>query len=143
MTQRLKFQLKQIKDGDTLVGNDCDRIELIRLYGIDCPELAQRPYGDKARQRLQQLLQPYEEIEIIEIDRDRHDRLIGEVWVVDGCINTQMLSEGHAVAYRKHLHDEFKLRYLASEAIARRGKLNFWRQVRPEMPWEYRYRHPR
>ncbi|NJL85355.1 MAG: hypothetical protein HC886_04310 [Leptolyngbyaceae cyanobacterium SM1_1_3] len=46
-------------------------MELIRLYGIDCPELAQRPYGDKARQRLQQLLQPYEEIEIIEIDRDR------------------------------------------------------------------------
>ncbi|MGP1374877.1 MAG: thermonuclease family protein [Almyronema sp.] len=143
MNQRLKFQLQQIKDGDTLIGSHDGQVDLIRLYGIDCPELGQHPYGNKARQRLQQLLTPYDQMEVIKIDRDRHGRLIGEVWVVDGCINTQLLCEGHAVAYRKHLHDEYKLRYLASEAIARRSKLNFWRQAHPEMPWEYRYRHPR
>ncbi|NEQ32291.1 MAG: thermonuclease family protein [Leptolyngbya sp. SIO4C5] len=143
MTQRLKFRLKQIKDGDTLVGSHAEQTESIRLYGIDCPELAQQPYGEKARRRLQQLLKPYKEIEVIEVDRDRHGRLVGEVWVADGCINTQLLCEGYAVAYRKHLRDEYRLRYLASEAIARRSKLNFWRQVRPQMPWEYRYHHPR
>jgi endonuclease YncB( thermonuclease family) len=141
--QRLHFQLQSVKDGDTIVASTGDHTEIIRFYGIDCPELAQAPYGEKARQRIQKLLEPYDKIDVIELDRDQHNRLVGEVWVEDGCINTQLLSEGHAVAYRKHLRDEFCDRYLEAESIARHNHLNFWRQPQPQMPWEYRHQHPR
>ncbi|MEO1402952.1 MAG: thermonuclease family protein [Cyanobacteria bacterium J06635_1] len=140
---RLRFYLNHIKDGDTIIASTTDanaQTETIRFYGIDCPELDQQPYGEIARQRIGQLLEPYNEIEVLEVDRDRHGRLVGEVWVTDGCLNTQLLSEGLAVAYRKHLHGEFQKRYLEAESTARRSRLNFWKQRDPEMPWQYRYR---
>jgi micrococcal nuclease len=138
----IAFQLDRVKDGDTIIASLDGTTETIRFYGIDCPELAQRPYGEQARRRIEKLLEPYDTIEIIEMDRDRHDRLVAEVWVEDGCINTQLLSEGHAVAYRKHLKGDFTQRYIDAEAIARRAKLNFWKQAKPQMPWEYRYQNP-
>ncbi|ASC71859.1 Micrococcal nuclease [Halomicronema hongdechloris C2206] len=139
---RHSFHLNVIKDGDTLIASGNNITESVRLYGIDCPELAQAPYGEAARQRIQKLLEPYDTIEVIEVDRDRHGRLVGEVWVEDGCINTQLLAEGHAVAYGRHLKGEFRDRYVQAEAIARKARLNFWQQPRPEMPWDYRQRHP-
>ena len=140
---RLHFYLNHVKDGDTIVVTTSTadaQTETIRFYGIDCPELDQHPYGEMARRRIVQLLAPYDEIEVVKVDRDRHRRLVGEVWVADGCLNTQLLSEGLAVAYRKHLHGEFQKRYLEAEATARRNRLNFWQQRDPEMPWQYRYR---
>ncbi|MDJ0703569.1 MAG: thermonuclease family protein [Leptolyngbyaceae cyanobacterium MO_188.B28] len=141
--ERIKFHIEQVKDGDTIVATHKGATENIRLYGVDCPELAQAPYGKTSRQRLQKLLEPYEEIEVIEVDRDRYGRLVGEVWVSDGCINTQMLCEGHAVAYVRHLRNAYRRRYLDAEAIARRAKLQFWKQPNPMMPWEYRRLNPR
>ena len=140
---RISVHLNYVKDGDTLVVSTPGETESVRLYGIDCPELAQTPFGDRARARIQALLEPYEDLALIEVDRDRHGRLVAEVWVEDGCINTQLLSEGHAVAYVRHLKGEFRDRYLAAEATARNARLNFWKQPNPEMPWDYRRRNPR
>lgn len=140
---KLQFYLNHVKDGDTLIASTKSQTEAIRLYGIDCPELAQHPYGELARQRLQSLLAPYRFFEAVPIDRDRHGRLVAEVWVADGCINTQLLSEGHAIAYVRHLMPGYRERYLAAEAIARQAGLNFWQQPQPLLPWEYRQRHPR
>ncbi|HEY9737228.1 MAG TPA: thermonuclease family protein [Trichocoleus sp.] len=147
-TSRQRFNLNHIKDGDTLIASTQVpgkplRTEAIRLYGIDCPELAQHPYGERARQRIRTLLAPYRSIEAVAVDRDSHDRLVAEIWVEDGCINTQLLAEGHAIAYVRHLTGEYRERYLTAEAIARKAKLNFWSQLEPEPPWAYRKRNPR
>ncbi|MEM6591994.1 MAG: thermonuclease family protein [Cyanobacteria bacterium P01_C01_bin.73] len=140
---RISAHLNHVKDGDTLIVSTDSKTESVRLYGIDCPELAQKPYGDQARSRIRNLLAPYDTLKIVAVDRDRHGRLVAEVWVADGCINTQLLSEGYAVAYVRHLRDEFRDRYLSAEATAREARLNFWQQSHPEMPWDYRRRHPR
>jgi micrococcal nuclease len=146
-TPRLRFQLNSIKDGDTLIaslaGQGNGPIESIRLYGIDCPELAQQPYGKLARQRIQSLLAPYRSFEAVAVDRDSHGRLVAELWVTDGCINTQLLAEGYAVAYLRHLKTPYRERYLSAETTARKARLNFWSQAEPEPPWEYRRRNPR
>lgn len=139
----MKFKLDYVKDGDTLVVSNDSLVESVRLYGIDCPELAQEPYGHLARQRILQLLEPYKQIDVIEVNRDSYNRLVGEVWVIDGCINTQLLGEGYAVAYRRHLRDEYRDRYLQAEANARKYRLQFWSQPNLEMPWDYRRRNPR
>ena len=136
--------LEHIKDGDTLVVSTADQQEIVvRLYGIDCPELAQRPFGHEARARVKELLPNHARLDIIEVDRDSHGRLVAEVWTADDCLNTQLLREGHAVAYRYHLHGEFKDRYLQAAAIAQAAKRQFWRQLHPEMPRDFRRRNPR
>lgn len=141
---RQAVTLEHIKDGDTLVVRTTDHREIVvRLYGIDCPELAQEPFGDAARVRVGALLAPHTRLEMVEVDRDSHGRLVAEVWVADCCVNTQLLQEGYAVAYRYHLHGEFKPRYLQAEAIAQAKKLQFWSQPHPEMPRDFRRRHPR
>jgi micrococcal nuclease len=132
--------LEHIRDGDTLVVKIGTEITDLRLYGIDCPELDQEPYGRLARSRLQEFLTLHAELEVIELDRDHYDRLVGEVWVGKCCINTQLLREGFAVAYRFHLQGKYRQRYITAEAIAKRQKLQFWSQPEPEMPWEYRRR---
>lgn len=132
--------LEKIKDGDTLIVRIDTQLEIIRLYGIDCPELGQKPYGKQARSRIEQLLQPYHEIDAIAINRDSYNRLIAEIWVADICINTQLLLEGYAVAYYRHLVGEYRQRYIEAETIARTNKLKFWSQPKIEMPWNYRKR---
>ena len=139
----MRFYLDYIKDGDTLVVSKDSLVEDVRLYGIDCPELDQKPYGDLARKRLAHLLEPYDEIEVIQVDRDHYNRIVGEVWVERNCINTQLLSEGYAFAYRRYLKGEYRERYLQAEEIARRHKLQFWREPNFEKPWDYRYRNRR
>lgn len=132
--------LEKIKDGDTLIVRVDSQIKTIRLYGIDCPELGQKPYGKQARSRIEQLLPPHSEIRAIAINYDSYNRLIAEVWMADICINTQLLLEGYAVAYYRHLIGEYRQRYKEAEAIARSQKLKFWSQSKIEMPWKYRQR---
>ncbi|MDA0268294.1 MAG: thermonuclease family protein [Cyanobacteria bacterium] len=141
---RQAVTLEHIKDGDTLVVRTADQGErVVRLYGIDCPELAQEPFGHAARVRVRELVAPDARLELLEVDHDSHGRLVAEVWAGNRCLNTQLLREGHAVAYRYHLHGEFKERYLQAEAIAQAKKLQFWSQPDPEMPRDFRRRHPR
>jgi micrococcal nuclease len=132
--------LEHIKDGDTLVVRIGNLLTDLRLYGIDCPELDQEPYGHLARSRLQELLALSPALEAIELDRDHYDRLVAEVWVGNCCINTQLLREGFAVAYRFHLQGKYRQRYITAEAIAKRQKLQLWSQPELEMPWDYRRR---
>jgi micrococcal nuclease len=136
----MRYLLKKVKDGDTLIVRNESKVEIVRLYGIDCPELGQKPYGQLAREQVIQLLKPNREIEAIEINRDSYNRIVAEIWVDRCCINTHLLREGYAVAYYRHLVGEYKARYLAAEAIARRKRLQFWSQTEIEMPWSYRKR---
>lgn len=136
----MQCQLEHIRDGDTLVVKIGTEITDLRLYGIDCPELDQEPYGHLARSRLQELLGTHPNLDVLEIDRDHYDRLVAEVWVGNCCINTQLLREGFAVAYRYHLQGKYRQRYITAEAIAKRHKLQWWSQSDFEMPWDYRRR---
>jgi micrococcal nuclease len=136
----MRCLLEHIRDGDTLVVTIGTQSTDLRLYGIDCPELDQEPYGQLARSRLQELLGTHPELDVLELDRDHYDRLVAEVWVGNCCINTQLLREGFAVAYRFHLQGKYRQRYITAEAIAKRQKLQLWSQPELEMPWEYRRR---
>jgi micrococcal nuclease len=136
----MQYFLEKIKDGDTLIVCADTHRKTLRLYGIDCPELGQKPYGKQARKRIEQLLPLNSEIKAIAINYDSYNRLIAEVWIADICINTQLLLEGYAVAYYRHLIGEYRQRYIEAEAIARTSKLKFWSQPKIEMPWHYRKR---
>ncbi len=92
----------QIIDGDTIKINS----KKIRLYGIDAPEFKQTC--------------------------KKTYLTIGECYKRNLNLNSWLVSNGHAVAYRK-----YSKKYVSYEINAKNEKLGIW-QGKFEMPWEYR-----
>ena len=123
---------------------DRDSLEIrgthIRLHGIDAPEgrqLCTRPSGQRWRCGQQAALALSERIgrrsiRCVERDIDRYGRTIA-VCSQDGVdLNSWMVQEGWAVAYRQYSRD-----YVGEEADARRAGRNIW-SGSFVMPWDWR-----
>ena len=134
----------QIIDGDTIKINS----KKIRLHGIDAPEFKQmckKPYltiifftftkdypcGKISTQKLQKKINN-KVITCKILDIDRYKRLIGECYKRNLNLNSWLVSNGHAVAYRK-----YSKKYVSYEINAKNEKLGIW-QGKFEMPWDFR-----
>ena len=134
----------QIIDGDTIKINS----KKIRLHGIDAPELKQmckKPYltiifftftkdypcGKISTQKLQKKINN-KVITCKILDIDRYKRLIGECYKRNLNLNSWLVSNGYAVAYRK-----YSKKYISNEINAKNEKKGIW-QGKFEMPWEFR-----
>ena len=129
-----------VVDGDSIkFGNT-----RVRLFGIDAPEIKQtcdiagRSWncGVEARRALVRAIDKHS-VSCVEKDRDRYRRVVA-VCVADGVnLNSFMVSEGWALAYRRYSRD-----YEHEESVARARKLGMW-QGRFTQPWDWRRRQRR
>ncbi|MGI9607612.1 MAG: thermonuclease family protein [Acidimicrobiales bacterium] len=96
--------VESVVDGDTIRVRFGDRVEIVRLLGIDTPESVDpnRPeqcFGAEATGRLSDLL-PTGSVVRIERDvegRDQYGRLLGYVFAAEaGFVNERLLAEGFA-----------------------------------------------
>lgn len=134
----------KIVDGDTIKINS----KKIRLYGIDAPEKKQKckktyltisfmsftkdyMCGEVSTQKLIKKINN-QKLNCNIIDVDRYKRLIGECFKRNINLNSWMVSNGYAVAYRK-----YSKKYVSDEINAKNNKLGIW-QGKFEMPWDYR-----
>ena len=134
----------QIIDGDTIKINS----KKIRLNGIDAPEFKQMckktyltiifftftkdyPCGKISTEKLKKKINN-KVITCKILDIDRYKRYIGECYKRNLNLNSWLVSNGHAVAYRK-----YSKKYVSDEINAKNKKLGIW-QGKFEMPWEYR-----
>ena len=134
----------KIIDGDTIyIGNN-----KIRLHAIDAPEKKQtckKPYltisvfsftksylcGQVSTNKLTKKINN----QIIKCkikDVDRYSRLIGECYKRNQNLNSWLVANGYAVAYRK-----YSKKYVSDEISAKNEKLGIW-QGKFEMPWNFR-----
>ena len=134
----------KVVDGDTIKINS----KKIRLYGIDAPEKKQKckktyltisfmsftkdyMCGEVSTQKLIKKINKQKlNCNILEVDR--YKRLIGECFKRNINLNSWMVSNGYAVAYRK-----YSKKYVSDEINAKNNKLGIW-QGKFEMPWDYR-----
>lgn len=129
-----------VHDGDSLTLQIGTTTELIRLQGIDAPEMAQ-VFGDAAKQALKR--QTFNQtVHVAYTHRDRYDRLLGQVFST-GCsdVNQQMLHNGLAwfyTAYACELDSQRRVLYESAQTQARAQKLGLWRQREPIAPWVFR-----
>ena len=134
----------KIIDGDTIKINS----KKIRLHGIDAPEKKQtckKPYliigffyftknylcGQVSTDKLTKKINN----QIIKCkikNIDRYNRLIGECYKRNENLNSWLVSNGYAVAYRK-----YSKKYISNEIHAKNNKLGIW-QGKFEMPWNFR-----
>ena len=134
----------KIIDGDTIKINS----KKIRLHGIDAPEKKQKckkPYliigffsftksyscGQVSTDKLIKKINN----QIIKCkikNVDRYNRLIAECYKRNENLNSWLVSNGYAVAYRK-----YSKKYISNEINAKNNKLGIW-QGKFEMPWNFR-----
>ena len=123
-------------DGDTLKIKN----EKIRLSGIDSPEIKQtckKPYltisfytffknyncGEISKLKIKK----YTKAKIIKCifsSRDRYNRLIAECYVDNKNINSWMVKNGYAIAYRK-----YSKKFISEEKYAKKHKLGLWQGI--------------
>ena len=133
-----------ITDGDTIKIFD----KRIRFHGIDAPEkkqLCKKPFlnimiftfhedyscGQKSTEALIKKINN-QKITCKISDVDYFKRLIGECYKRKTNLNSWMVSNGYAVAFRK-----YSKKYVSEEILAKQEKKGMW-QGKFEMPWDYR-----
>ncbi len=134
----------KVTDGDTI---KIDTFK-IRLDGIDAPEKKQkckRPYlkiyiltfyedyfcGQKSTEALIKKINN-QKLYCIISDVDYFKRLIGECYKRKINLNSWLVSNGYAVAFRK-----YSKKYVPEEVLAKQQKKGIW-QGKFQMPWDYR-----
>jgi hypothetical protein len=53
----------------------------VRLYCIDAPEMAQKPWGTRSREHLQSITPAT--VRLLKIDQDQYGRTVGEIYTTD------------------------------------------------------------
>ncbi len=135
--------VKAVYDGDTVLLNTREESRLkVRLYGIDAPEtkkpdVAGQPYGDLSKRTLMnKIMGRRVTAEIIDIDQ--YKRTVVVIRYAGRNINSEMVSEGMAWAYRQYLHGAYASEYIGAESLARSRRAGLWRESNPQPPWEFR-----
>lgn len=126
----------KVSDGDTIVIQTVKNKKLkVRLAKIDAPELAQ-PHGKTAHIFLNQLLLS-QAVTVNYKNKDRYQRIVGEVYLNGMDIGAEMVSQGHAWVYRQY-SDDFYLYCL--EYWARITQKGLWALPADKRvpPWEWR-----
>jgi endonuclease YncB( thermonuclease family) len=129
----------RIADGDsfTVARSGSSATDEIRIHGIDAPERSQ-PWSRRAREALSERLFG-KVVRIDPVERDRHGRLVAEVWADGASVGAAQVREGHAWVFRRYTRSQ-ALRALEAEAQA--AKRGLWSLPEPERipPWEWRQR---
>ena len=125
-------------DGDTLLVQHGERLETVRLWGIDAPENAQ-PFGAQAQRFAAERAQN-QEVTVEVKGHDRYKRTLGTVVLPNRrVLNEELLKNGLAWWYQyfnPHQHD-----LEAYETKARQSKIGLWSVPEPKAPWDYRRSH--
>ncbi len=129
-----------VGDGDTLRVEDGGTKLTIRLACIDAPEMAQSPYGQRARDALQALLPVGSTVTLKAQTRDRYGRTVAEVIAPNGAnAGLTLVQQGNAFAYRQYLKQCDEWVYLDREKLAERYRLGIWNPARGiQRPWDFR-----
>ena len=123
-----------VTDGDTIKIND----QKIRLFGIDAPETKQfckevylsflifnfkRDYkcGEKSTNALKKKIKNKKIRCLIQDKKDRYKRNIGICYLKRQDINSWLVKNGYAIAYRR-----YSKKYIMDEQHAKDNKLGIW-----------------
>lgn len=138
--ETIEGKVVKVYDGDTVTLDPPggERV-IVRLQGIDAPELSQR-YGREARAHLVSLLL-HQQVVVHWTKRDRHGRLVGKVIVGGRDVGRELLLAGLAWNFKRYEHEQSvddRVAYAAAEAQARNRGMGLWRDATPIAPWSYR-----
>ncbi|MCX6796553.1 MAG: thermonuclease family protein [Candidatus Falkowbacteria bacterium] len=129
------FQVTRVVDGDTIDVNLDNKIERIRLIGINTPEVVdpRRPvecFGQEASANAKKILSGQKiriEADSSQDDRDKYGRLLRYVWRADGLFyNLEAIKQGYAYEYTYNLPYQYQAEFKAAQKFAEENQLGLW-----------------
>lgn len=131
------YKVVSVSDGDTLKVLINGKQQRVRLAEIDTPERDQ-PWGRKSRNALADKVM-HQQVVVDTQYEDQYGRTVARIFLDGRDINRELVAEGHAWAYRKHLKDQ---RLLDDERSAKAARRGLWSLPESERmpPWEWRWR---
>jgi endonuclease YncB( thermonuclease family) len=123
-----------VTDGDTIwVRAWPNRVLVVRLEGVDCPESRQAGGPEARRFTAERVLD--RTLEIRSHGLDRYGRTLGRVFVAGVDLSLALVQAGHAW-HSKEYSSEAAL--ASAETQARVQRIGLWREASPMPPWEFR-----
>lgn len=125
----------RVVDGDTLNVQLSSGPITVRLGSVDAPEYDQAA-GSDAKAALARRLNG-RQVELAVETQDQYERLVAIVYLGGENINSWLVQQGHAWAYRQYMSDP---RYCVWEADARLYRRGLWAAPpgSQKAPWEWR-----
>ena len=133
--KRYSADVIRVTDGDSVtVKLENGDKKIIRLFGIDAPEMLQKD-GPKSGRYLATRVGG-ESIQIEEISDDQYGRTVAMVYDKNNRnLNLEMVEVGLAWVYRKYYMHPL---WISLEKKAKEKKIGIWRRKTVQPPWEYR-----
>ena len=129
----------KVSDGDTFTCRmGSGKKQLIRMSGIDAPEITQA-YGKNARKKLQTALLG-KKVRLQDISQDRYGRTLATVYLGNKDQNLNMVATGNAWVYRRY---NSMPHYIEAEQTARSQKIGLWQKKNPMYPEDWRHKNGR
>jgi len=153
---RESCRITEVYDGDTVVVQ-CGWAteERVRLHCIDAPELGQKPWGERARDELAELLggefqsrqhggkaylQPRRalSVQMERIDTDNYGRTVAMLWRNGINLNLKLVQRGAVAVYSKYCQ---AAAFYDAEKAAKAARLGIWKgKGGQQRPWIWRHR---
>ena len=136
-----ELKVLSVGDGDTIRVSSPSGTNktTVRLACIDAPETSQAPYGNDARQALQEQLPIGTEISLRTKATDRYGRTVAEVLKGTNNINQELVAAGVAFVYWQYIDGCDREIYSRLENEARLKSLGVWAVTGGiQRPWDYR-----
>ena len=112
------------------------------MFGIDSPEMGQKPWGNEAQQALRDLLPLRNHLIRLQVrDQDRYGRTVAQVWVGERDVGLTMVKQGQAVVYEQYNDSPV---YRQAQTEAQHAQRGIWKKPgSQQMPAAWRRLNPR
>lgn len=134
--QGITLQVQTVINGQTLEVVDPQKQTgsnvKVQLIGVSAPDLRQRPWGEAAKERLQEMIG--EKPVLLETDlelKDQFDRQLAYIWQDGKLLNEQLLREGRAIFRPRSLNSKYDQRLERAQEYARVMGLGIWNPDQP------------
>lgn len=124
----LQGKVIRVSDGDTLVVQiDPNRQEKVRLLGIDTPEMAQKPWGERAKAFTESLaLNKIVRLEPDVQPRDQYGRLLAYAYVGKTFLNYELVRQGYAMVLTYPPNVAHVETFTQAQELARKEGKGIW-----------------
>lgn len=137
----VRIKIRRIVDGDTIEAmRDDGRVEKVRVFGVNTPELHPRPgvphdtftaqpFAQEARDRTAQLCPEGGDARMVERGRDKYSRLLAHLYTRDGRDVARTLIEkglGRAYFVEESKKDSLRPIYEAVQSDAKSARKGIW-----------------
>ncbi|MDJ0795314.1 MAG: thermonuclease family protein [Calothrix sp. MO_167.B12] len=143
---QVRVNVSRVVSGQTLevlgMGNQPTLISQVQLIGVEAPDLRQRPWGIRAKKRLQSLIGKEQPV-TLEFDiaaQDKIGRTLAYVWKDGKLLNEQLVKEGYVLHIARSPNIKYNPRLERAQQWARLMGEQIWNPEKPMRLTPYQFR---